>query len=371
MGSRFRVLILLTLALGCAAPARAQFFYDEDTAAGYWMLERQRQQRLFERARPARQTPARLVPHSPPKQSARSTDKDPPEPEVFDPNDQRPRIAVLGDDLGDDLMDGLKALSAERGIYHPLRRTKDTASLARDDMRDWTKAARETQNGTEKIALAVILLGNNDRQPIRDGKTNQDVRSPRWKEIYAGRARLLGETFRDLKIPLVWVGLPITGNDKASTDFAQMNDLFKLAAQETGASFVDVWEAFADERGHFSPYGPDINGQLVRLRTSDGTHFTRAGAKKLAHFVDGEIARLLGENTPRDMTRALPAPSAPAQKGRPLIGPVMSLTAPPRSPGGNLMSAPEHESNTDLDAIFTRGLTAEPKSGRADDFSWP
>ena len=38
-----------------------------------------------------------------------------------------------------------------------------------------------------------------------------------------------------------------------------------------------------------------MNGQIVKLRTSDGVHFTEAGALKLAHFVEPEIRRTFEE----------------------------------------------------------------------------
>ena len=39
--------------------------------------------------------------------------------------------------------------------------------------------------------------------------------------------------------------------------------------------------------------GPDFEGQTRRLRTSDGVHFTKAGARKLAHYLEREIRRVM------------------------------------------------------------------------------
>ena len=48
------------------------------------------------------------------------------------------------------------------------------------------------------------------------------------------------------------------------------------------------------------PEGPDFEGQIRRLRAGDGVHFTRAGARKLAHYVEREIRRVM-------LARATPA----------------------------------------------------------------
>jgi hypothetical protein len=57
------------------------------------------------------------------------------------------------------------------------------------------------------------------------------------------------------------------------------------------AKFIDTWNGFTDESGRFSAYGPDMTGQVKRLRADDGVHFTMRGYLKLAHFVEKELRR--------------------------------------------------------------------------------
>ncbi len=124
--------------------------------------------------------------------------------------------------------------------------------------------------------------------------------------------------------------------------------------KKAGATYIDVWEAFADEAGQYSAIGPDINGQTVRLRAADGVHFTKAGARKLAHFVEPEIRRNLDEvqpntaptpnlanvpnpdnaGTPSNLP-ALPGSEAPPAP-KPVAGPILPLTGPVLAPGGEL-----------------------------------
>ena len=82
-----------------------------------------------------------------------------------------------------------------------------------------------------------------------------------------------------------------------------------------------------------SPQGPDFEGQIRRLRAGDGVHFTKAGARKLAHYLEREIRRVMA---PGSEPVALPSsePQAPAAAAkpsgpaaRPLAGPVVPLTA--------------------------------------------
>ena len=104
-------------------------------------------------------------------------------------------------------------------------------------------------------------------------------------------------------------------------------------------------------------FGPDYEGQMRRLRSSDGVYFTKSGARKLAHYVEREIRRYMNN---RVVPVALPsgpiAPAPPDGKpaARPLAGPVVPLTVTPGNSDellGGAGTRPAHG-----DAIATRVL---------------
>ncbi len=76
-----------------------------------------------------------------------------------------------------------------------------------------------------------------------------------------------------------------------STDAEAMNEVFREKAFINGAKFIETWNGFTDEAGRYSAYGPDMTGQVKRLRADDGVHFTMRGYLKLAHFVEKELRR--------------------------------------------------------------------------------
>ena len=96
---------------------------------------------------------------------------------------------------------------------------------------------------------------------------------------------------------MIWVGLPSQRGPKASADSAYLNDLYRSRAEKAGIIYVDVWDGFVDEAGKFAPQGPDYQGQIRRLRTGDGIHFTKYGARKLALYVEREIERLAAQGS--------------------------------------------------------------------------
>jgi hypothetical protein len=63
------------------------------------------------------------------------------------------------------------------------------------------------------------------------------------------------------------------------------------SAPISSARYIDAYASFIDEGGGYSDYGPDVTGKIKRLRDTDGVHFTDAGYRKLAHFVERELKR--------------------------------------------------------------------------------
>ncbi len=149
------------------------------------------------------------------------------------------------------------------------------------------------------------------------------------------------------------------------------------AAGKAGITYVDVWDGFVDEAGRFLQQGPDFEGQIRRLRSYDGVYFTKPGARKLAHYVEREITRLLASRSAPIALPSEPAtPDANAQPGqpapRPLAGPILPLVA--SSVGTDQLLGGPGSRPASVDALAARTLVKgeplAPPAGRADDFAW-
>jgi uncharacterized protein len=296
-------------------------------------------------------------------------------------------VAVMGDSLSQLLAQGMtEAMADQLPEVGVLNKGHESSGLVRDDFFDWAAAVKELLASGQKINVAVMLIGSNDHQAIRENGTSYDPGTPEWNDAYAKRIETIAGMFHDAKVPLLWVGLPIMKNERFSAEMASLNDLYREHAAKAGATFIDVWDDFSDEQGRFTTYGPDVNGQSVRIRSADGVHFTRAGARKLAEFVDPEIKRIFDANKPKDdaalatIETTNPAgTSAPNVNKivpvKPPIGPVLPLTGPALAPGGELASGAQggqkNTAQSVVERTFINGDSLPPKPGRADDFAWP
>ncbi len=180
-------------------------------------------------------------------------------------------------------------------------------------------------------------------------------------------------------VPVFWVGLPSIRGPKATSDLQYLNDIYRARVEKAGLSYIDVWDGFVDDSGRFISEGPDFEGQIRRLRAGDGVHFTRAGARKLAHYLEREIRRRLA---PGSEPVALPSsePQAPAvaarpngPAARPLAGPVVPLTASVTS--AQELIGPRDTGDTpapkSVIRVLVNGEAILPPAGRSDDFAWP
>jgi hypothetical protein len=104
-------------------------------------------------------------------------------------------------------------------------------------------------------------------------------------------------------------------------------------------------------------------------------YFTKAGAVKIASYVDRELRRVMSSYVaPVALPGPEPTPKSGSANARPDVGPVLPLTATD-SQGGELLGAKDHPMQPISDPIaakvLSRGETLAAPAGRADDFSWP
>jgi uncharacterized protein len=399
--------------LAMTSPAEAQWFDQR-----YPFLKRQRQQRsngffgnFFDPLggqQQQQQHPQQNVDHSRAPPPRKADPKAPPvEPTIS--------IVVMGDGMADWLSYGLEDAFADAPEIGVVRKAKDHSGLLRYEARsqlDWWHVARDVL-AKEKANYVIMMLGTADRQNIRErdvakeddedkSKDETDkkdkkgadkdaqkketaerskngvieFRTDRWAQVYARR---IDETVAALKskgVPVFWVGLPSIRGTKSTADAVYLNDLYRARAERAGAIYVDVWDGFVDEAGKFVSYGPDYEGQMRRLRSGDGAYFTKAGARKLAHFVEREIRRYMNSHTAPIALPAGPigpAPGAGKSTARPMAGPVVPLAVTPADSdtlvGGGVVNPGHFDALANR--VLVRGEPVRPASGRADDFVWP
>ncbi len=293
-------------------------------------------------------------------------------------------ILVFGDTLADNLAQGLAdAFVGDHPEVAVIRKTRASSGLVRSDFYDWP-AQVPAQLEKEKATAIALMIGANDQQVLRDTDGVHEPRSDRWREIYAKRVDDMLAKLAQKSVPIFVIGLPSMQNARLQANMPYINDILRERAQAIGAYYIDIWEGFVDDGGGFISTGPALDGQTRRLRLGDGVHFSRPGARKVAHYLERDLLRLFEQRAagrpfvpstgikPDASTPAAPAVVSPYAPTRPLAGPVLPLTQP-SGPVGQLAGGAK-PANLPVDPVSARvlveGKPVEPIAGRADDFRW-
>lgn len=213
---------------------------------------------------------------------------------------------------------------------------------------------------------------------VRNPNGLYEFRDERWVELYGKKIEELAGVLKSKGVPVLWVGLPAVRGPKGTADTLFLDSLYREGAAKAGITYVDVWDGFVDEAGRFLQKGPDFEGQIRQLRSSDGVYFTKAGARKLAHYVEREITRLLaGRSGPIALPSEPATPDTSAEPGkpapRPLAGPIVPLVAASISTDQLLGGSGSRPAAVDALAAKTmvKGEPLAAPAGRADDYVWP
>jgi len=252
----------------------------------------------------------------------------------------------------------------------PEKPKSDDAAAKPDDKAD----AELPQDDAENEPAPVVTPEKTARSP----NGVYEFRDDRWVELYSKKIEDMIAVVKSKGAPVIWVGLPAIRGGNGPKDMLFLDSLYREAAGKAGITYVDVWDGFVDERGLFMQKGPDFEGQPRQLRTYDGVYFTKYGARKLAHYVEREITRLLAtRSAPIALPQEPATPDANAVPGqpapRPMAGPIMPLVAASVN-SDQLLGGPGTRPAA-VDALAARtlvkGEALTPPAGRADDFLWP
>jgi hypothetical protein len=253
---------------------------------------------------------------------------------------------------------------------------------AKPDAKDGAKDEKADANKPNDNEAAAASEDEEDAAPpektapAANGIAN--FRDPRWVELYNRKIDELVGILKAKGVPVLWVGLPAVRGTKSTSDMLFLDALYRDAAGKAGITYVDVWDGFVDDGGRYIQQGPDFEGQMRRLRSYDGVYFTKAGARKLAHYTEREIRRVLAaRSAPLSLPNSAPDNSVTIKPGdagpRPMVGPVVPLVASSIRSDQLLGGAGSRPAAVDALAARTlvKGEPLNVPAGRADDFSWP
>jgi uncharacterized protein len=299
------------------------------------------------------------------------------------------QVFVLGDSLAAGLWSGVSR-TIEGDVRISLNgRYKEDSGLSRPEYYDWNGALPKIL-ASNKIDIAIVMLGSNDAQPIRDGAMRYAFDTPEWRAAYVKQVDELMASLKAAGAAVYWMEMPPVEAEKYDASMKIIAAIHKERAQAAGIRFVETRPELLDN-GKYSDSGFDETGEFVRLRSRDGVHFLKEGNNKLGSLVmaainkDIEVAVAAAPATPPPVaaTESQPMPgfgqpSETLPEAAP--GAVGSGQAPPaKSDYAGALPAPNDPAmaqlarttkpGTDASRLFSRGEAITARRGRFDDFA--
>ena len=187
---------------------------------------------------------------------------------------------------GDSLMQGPAALLVsslkDKGLV-PINRSQISTGLAYPEFFDWPNKIIHSID-RENVKLVVVFLGANDTFDMYLGGKTLKVGSPEWLGLYRSRVEKISDHARLRQVPLIWMGLPAMNRSDIQPYVGQMNEIYKSAVESHDGIYIDSALALGGSQNRYNSTMTH-NGKTIKVRSSDGVHFTVEGWSILANTV--------------------------------------------------------------------------------------
>ncbi|WP_158617002.1 SGNH/GDSL hydrolase family protein [Corallococcus exercitus] len=248
----------------------------------------------------------------------------------------RRTVLLLGDSL---IATGFGEYLQNQLAAHPRirceRRAKSSTGLARPDFFDWLEVGQQEVQ-QHQPDVVVVILGGNDGQALhtRQGRPTVAWGKPDWQGEYRQR---LTDFVTAISAPgrkIVWLELPATSRHRFEQKLTLIRDLQReVIAGREDAVHLETRPFFTDARGKALNQAR-VEGfrKPMRLRMTDGVHFTVAGGRYFANKVYPQVLGALGLEAPEPAEQHTTRPAAPPVKTAMQAPAPAAPSAPPTAP---------------------------------------
>ena len=195
------------------------------------------------------------------------------------------RVLIVGDSLGIDMGGPLQNDLTNTGVVQAELDGRESTGLTRPDYFNWPA---ELQSDIVSIhpQVVVIMMGANDPQDF-PGPPDTPYASPRWNPMYAARASTFMQIAEAGGARVIWMGMPPMQNGQLSSEMSDINTIDQTQASllHPPVSFISCWTLLGTPQGTYTPFITNGAGQVVNVRTPDGTHLTPAGGEVLSQSI--------------------------------------------------------------------------------------
>jgi lysophospholipase L1-like esterase len=219
-------------------------------------------------------------------------------PTTVPPNPKLPtaaeplRVLIVGDSIGLDMGGPLQSDLAGTGVVNAALDGRVSTGLTRPDYFNWPAELTADIKSTQP-QVVVVMIGANDAQDFL-GPPDVPYTAPQWNTLYAQRVAQFMQIAGSGGATVVWVGMPPMQDSGLNAQMSDVNAVVQHQAVlvHPAVTFVSTDKSLGTAQGGYTAFVTNAAGQIVNVRTPDGTHLTPGGGQVVAQQVIGELQSL-------------------------------------------------------------------------------
>jgi uncharacterized protein len=199
-------------------------------------------------------------------------------------------IVVFGDEQATGLVTAMRTLLRAQPNVGIVDETSPGSHFAASDESSWAAIISDFMP-PQNTKTAVLMFTNNI--DVSDGDhagVTIPFASAKWESYYRARVAALVQSLTEDKLLTIWIGRPNSRDWRSNRDRQYQNAIGRWTAIENGATYLDPWSAVSDAAGGYIAFSRGLDGKTMRLRQTDGIHFTSIGYEVVAKQVIDAIA---------------------------------------------------------------------------------
>jgi lysophospholipase L1-like esterase len=195
------------------------------------------------------------------------------------------RVLIVGDSIGIDVGGPLQNDLSNSGVATAVLDARESTGLTRPDYFNWP-AELQTDLKAYTPQIVVIMIGANDPQDFL-GPPDVPYGSARWNDMYAQRVDTFMQIAQSTGAAVIWVGMPPMQSGQRTDEMSDVNAVVQQEAvkQHPPIDYLSTWTLLGTAQGTYTPFVTTAGGQVLNIRTPDGTHLTPAGGELVSQSV--------------------------------------------------------------------------------------
>lgn len=204
------------------------------------------------------------------------------------------KVWMAGDSLMGTVSESFAAVTKSNPAVSVTDDVQVGTGLARPDVYNWPAAVGH-ELATVNPDVVVFMFGTNDDQDMQVAGRRVVLGTDAWRQEYDRRVSQMMALAANGNREVIWLGVPAVKRPRLNHTKDVMNEAVRTtAAAYPGVTYLDTGATLDGPNATFVTYLTNPGGAPVKVRESDGIHFTLAGADRVAPMILTPIRQLWG-----------------------------------------------------------------------------